>query len=422
MGGTENEKLSLISKILDTDFMDEKLTAWFGRPVKYTDYEHLGETGKGDSYLSDMFRLKIYGKTEDDEKLCVQVVLKTIPKNIARRKTFRSSEFFANEINFYAHVLPAMLEFQKSKNISEPFNSYTKVFAYAIDGENDIIALEDATIENYGNPVRQDGINLDHCKTVLKTFAKFHAISMAFRDQHPEKFEEICKHLTETYYSNKHWGWYEKFWDRLCGIAIDAVEREYPNSIYETKIKEFANKTAFPKLVDAATNSRKHGVISHGDSWTTNFLFKYDKNSTTPSDAKMIDFQLTRCASPVLDVSFFIYACTMEDLRKDHFEPLLKYYHDHLTKQIREMGTDPDKVYPWDVFMAEVKKYFYFGLGFSFESTPFIVLDPEDAFLMEQGTEASNINDFWPVQPYKKKAGVRRAAGNVKHAVDNGYI
>ncbi|XP_052754411.1 uncharacterized protein LOC113509350 [Galleria mellonella] len=413
--------LTHVSPALTNEKLSKSLTEWFGEPMAFTRWEYLSDTGKGDSYLSELIKIKIHGTTRAGASKYVQVILKNIPKSISRRLTYRSDEFFKNEINFYVKVLPALIKFQSSKSVSDPFDKYAKLFLSYSDGINDVICLEDASLENYGSAVRQEGIDYNHCKITFKVLAQFHALSFAMKDQQPEEFEKIRTEVFETYYHDRLRGWYTKFWNRISGIAIDAVEKEYPNSIYVEKIKKFAVPERYDDMIEAATNTLETGVISHGDSWTNNFLYKYV--NSTPVDAKIIDFQLSRCASPVLDVTFVIYACTTQDMRDKYYDELLKYYYQVLAKQIRELGSDPDKLYSYEVYMAEIKKYSYFGLAFSFESTPFIILAPEDAVNMEmKGDQKMNIDDVWQIKPFKTKEGRLREANNVVHCVDRGYI
>lgn len=413
--------LTGVSPLITNERLNESLTKWFGEDTTFTHWEYVGDTGKGDSYLSELIRIKIYGLNSNKESKHVQCVLKSIPKNVSRRLTFRSNEFFYNEISFYEKVLPELSKFRASKSANEPFDKCPKLIFSYVDGVHDVICLEDESIYDYGGAVRQEGIDYDHAKLSFKVLARFHAISFAMKDQKPDEFERIRKELLETYYHERLWDWYSKFWDRLRFIAIDAVEKEYPNSIYSEKVKEFAVPEIYKKMVDAATNTLDTGVISHGDCWTNNFLYKYV--NSRPVDAKIIDFQLTRCASPVLDVSFFVYACTTRELRDKHYDELIDYYYDVLSQEIRSLGSDPDKIYPKSLFMEEIKKYSYFGLGFSFESTPFIVLAPEDAVSMEMESEEKlNIDDFWQVKPFKTKETRLREANNVVHCVDRGYI
>ncbi|CAH0403474.1 unnamed protein product [Chilo suppressalis] len=412
--------LSNVSPLLTDDSLSEALTEWFQESIVFTHWEYVSETNKGDSYLSELMRIRIYGTNQNNDLKQVQVILKSIPKSLSRRLTFRSDEFFKNEINFYEKVLPELLKFQEQKALSEPFEKYAKLFLAQSDGKNDVICLEDATLQNFGSAVRQTGIDFIHCKLVFKALAKFHALSFAMKDQQPDAFNNIKDLVFETYYHERLRSWYNRFWKRISGIAIDAVEKEYPNSIYVNKIKEFAVPQRYDEMIEA-TSDTTNCVISHGDSWTNNFLFKYQDG--VPVDAKIIDFQLSRCASPVLDVVFVIYACTDKELRDGHYKELLDYYYDVLSRQIRDLGSNPDLVYSSETFWAEVKKYSYFGLAFSFESTPMIVLEPEDAVDMDmKGDNKLNIDDVWQIGPFKTREGRLREANNIVHCVDNGYI
>ncbi|OWR43359.1 uncharacterized protein LOC116773618 [Danaus plexippus] len=417
----ENFKTLLqISEALTNERISKALSERFKEPMIFTHWEYVGETGKGDSYLSEVIRIRIYGNANGITKH-VQVILKSIPKNLCRRLTYRSDEFFKNEINFYQHVLPALLEFEASKSVSEPCENFTKLFFAYSDGVNDVICLEDAGLENFVSAVRQDGIDYEHCKIILKTLAKYHSLSFAMRDQQPDDFDRLSDYIFETYYDPRLWNWYRKFFKRICGIAIDAVEKEYPNTIYVEKIKEFAVPEDRYKDMIRATRDRTNCVISHGDSWTNNFLFKYNNN--VPVATKIIDFQISRCASPVLDVCFVFSACTEQELRTKYYDKLIDYYYEVLSQRITELGSDPNRLYSYDTYMMELKKYSYFGLLFSFESTPMIILPPEDAINMEMaGDQKRDIDDFWTLPPFKTKEGRLREANNVVHCVDKGFI
>ena len=91
-----------------------------------------------------------------------------------------------------------------------------------------------------------------------------------------------------------------------------------------------------------------------GDCWGPNFLIR--DIGRNQKQALMLDFQLARCASPVIDLSFLIYACTLKSFRDQYFDEILKTYHSELSNAIRLLGSDPEKLYPWDLFMKEVKR------------------------------------------------------------------
>lgn len=86
-----------------------------------------------------MFRLQIDGERANGETFQIDTVIKSIPKNIGRRKTFRSDDFFRNEINFYEHIMKGCLDNQTKaclgKNVPKEnlFNAIPRyVYIYLI--------------------------------------------------------------------------------------------------------------------------------------------------------------------------------------------------------------------------------------------------------------------------------------------------
>lgn len=93
-------------------------------------------------------------------------------------------------------------------------------------------------------------------------------------------------------------------------------------------------------------------MISAGDCWAPNFLIR--DIGQNQKEALMLDFQLARCSSPVLDLSLLVYCCTSKPFRDQYFDDILKIYHTELSSAIKSLGSDPNKVYSWDLFKKEV--------------------------------------------------------------------
>lgn len=144
-----------ISAKFDEATLDEIIRNAGG--TKHTSYK-FGEGGKkGDSYLSRVFRICVYGvKEPEGEQLEVNVIVKGMPANLHRRRLFRSVDFFRNEIHFYTKVIPAVEVFQNSRQPKpkNPFVEFPKCYASLCDGVNDFIALEDVGFRGYRSPNR----------------------------------------------------------------------------------------------------------------------------------------------------------------------------------------------------------------------------------------------------------------------------
>ncbi|XP_034176256.1 uncharacterized protein LOC117602401 [Osmia lignaria lignaria] len=411
-------------KDVSSHFTEETLknilcTVHNGTEVNVLSWNFGQASAKGDNYLSTVNKIKVNGIV-DGKEIQVSLVVKSLPQNIGRRNTYRSVDFFHNEIIFYTQVLPKLEEFVRDKEQSQIL-CVPRHFVSVMDGKNDYITLEDVTTLGYKSIDRQNCLDQNQCMMILKTIAKFHATSFACKDQRKEEFMKAIENLDETYFSMNHWDWYKRFYERLVGIAKNALAMEYPGSEAEKKFNSYKFDELFEKAAEFC-NRKYHAtsVIIQGDCWVPNFMTR----KTNENEALMLDFQLTRCASPVLDISTFIYACTDKIVWKTQFDELLKFYHNELCKTIKLLGSNPENIYPWSTFMEEVKEQFLFGLVFATEIIPMSLLDESDIFDLDaiKDDTAVDIADIWTLSNIKSKSGRLRLADVIVHAVQKGFL
>lgn len=114
-----------------------------------------------------------------------------------------------------------------------------------------------------------------------------------------------------------------------------------PNSIYVEKMKKFVGSNMFfSHMVELVNRQTPLSVITHGDCWTNNFLYKYDGNNAIVETC-LVDFQLIRYGSPALDVANLIFCCTDKSLRQNHMKTLLQVYYKELLKSLKTLGPLP---------------------------------------------------------------------------------
>lgn len=100
-----------------------------------------------------------------------------------------------------------------------------------------------------------------------------------------------------------------------------------------------------------------------------------------------LDWQLSRYASPVLDVFFFIFSATDKSFRDRHCQNLLKLYHSTLSASIRKMGSDPEKLYSIEKFENDLKKYGPYALIFGVFIIQFCIVDQKNVMDLDEYTE-----------------------------------
>lgn len=102
--GKDTQRLAVVSKkftesilksilIEETGEKDAEVTGW--------DFREAGAVG--DSYLSTVDYITIHGNASGKD-VSTKIVVKSLPQNMGRRKTYRSTDFFYNEVKFYTEV------------------------------------------------------------------------------------------------------------------------------------------------------------------------------------------------------------------------------------------------------------------------------------------------------------------------------
>lgn len=121
-------------------------------------------------------------------------------------------------------------------------------------------------------------------------------------------------------------------------------------------------------------------------------MFKYTKDGKL-ADMKLVDFQITRAGSPVYDLSYFFYTGGNEEIF-DKLEDYLKVYHDSLSTNIRQLGSDPEKLYPFKQLQDDWKRYGVFGALFSLILVKVKLLEQKDVEKAVKDDEEADINEI----------------------------
>lgn len=79
-------------------------------------------------------------------------------------------------------------------------------------------------------------------------------------------------------------------------------------------------------------------------------------------DITFLDWQVARCGTVAIDLSYFIFCCTDAEVRK-RLPELMRIYHNQLIQRIDELGSNGQALFPFEKLEWHMKKYSKFGLG-----------------------------------------------------------
>lgn len=230
----------------------------------------------GDNFLGVIIRAILKGTRHGIANSELHLLCKLAPENKHRREAFQTSAAFARELYAYQTILPTLLRFQQEKGVkdSECFRSYPQCYATIADEESDqfLIIMEDMRPQGFTMWPKNKPIALDHSQLVMQNLGHFHGISFALKDQKPNIFEKF-KDLNDLYLRILKAPVFEVIYGKSLERVTHLITDENCKNIMMKLSKEW--KDILHDCLNS-NDARKFGIVTHGDCWNNNFLFKYN--------------------------------------------------------------------------------------------------------------------------------------------------
>ncbi|XP_068892879.1 uncharacterized protein [Tenebrio molitor] len=292
----------------------------------------------------------------------VDITVKSAPRNIKLRQFIPINALFSREVFFYNTVVTDLQEFQDEIHLKleDRFQGVPTLIAATLNEENEAIILQNAgTFEN---------------KQTIK----------------------------------------------IIQSNVDQGLKFFSDGNVTKRLKKFGEEVEFI-LENSLNESSETDVLVHGDP-SDNFLFSYEKadEHSTVSRAKLINWQLVRFGSPILDLSVFFFTnCSFDDLQ--NLPLFLKRYYQDLELYLQKYQCDINDFFPFERLEDHWKKYAKVGLALTFITLKILTAtsNRKPNANNEHLTTEEFIESF--VQPPNEEF-IRRIKDVVKYCVDNELI
>ncbi|CAG9824034.1 unnamed protein product [Phaedon cochleariae] len=384
----------------------------------FKDHQVKAITGsaKGDNYLG-----VITSVTIEDGHNKLELVLKSshvgeIRNQVPIRKAYQ------REIFVYEQVFTKFKEIQEEYHISEPFESFAKLYGTCDTESSECLVMEDLRESGYKMWNRKVPMNPEHISAVLKEYAKLHAVSFAMKEKQPEAFEDLTqsmkKHIFDEYFHDAEKT--TQFTDTVMG----SIFRTFLDDPVTTEaLKGF--KERLPDVFDEVFKQpAKEVVIDHGDGWCNNLMFQYENqlDTTSPSTVRIIDWQLSKISSPAMDLVHFFLVHSSKEVLHD-YENYLKLYHETLSKNLKEFSCDPETVFPYSTLLEHWNKVVKMGIYMAFNMMKIMLCDSEEApDLTEISDGGKNIMDVMNFTAKDTDTFNTRIKDLVEFSIENGFL
>ncbi|KAK9874577.1 hypothetical protein WA026_005410 [Henosepilachna vigintioctopunctata] len=316
--------------------------------IKEYDLEDKGRIGKGTNFLGDVLFFKV---TTKDAKKVYNLIVKTAKTSDDINGSLPIGLAYQRESFMYRVIFPEMERILTAGNLKLDY--VPRMYLACDDVEKETLILENLHHFGYRTWDRMKAMNMKHVVLVLEYLGRFHATSLAMKLREPAKFVECTKDLNsisdEFTKSSSPDMFFDHMFEHICKLlrksSRDDLAKKYEEKIGNDVRKMLLNNTSREDKL----------VISHGDLWSNNLLFQYNKNSNDPSAVCFIDFQISTLDSPAKDLSFFLYtACDKTIL--DQSESLMETYYRSLSSTMEALGCTCD-CFTYKDLLEHFKKY-----------------------------------------------------------------
>uniref|UniRef100_A0A1I8PPI3 CHK kinase-like domain-containing protein n=1 Tax=Stomoxys calcitrans TaxID=35570 RepID=A0A1I8PPI3_STOCA len=311
-------------------------------------------------------------------------ILKISPKNPSFRAHSRIADLYKREVFMYKQVFSQFkqlqAECQEHQDNSYQFDNVPELLFTCLDVEDEFLILEDLSQSGFKQNQRTEMPTYELASATFRSIAKFHAMSFVLQAKKPQQFKEFVQQMDDNLFTEDiepitvEFG---KKYIRKTRVMLQQSEVKSQSTAVAKQIKGLQKlEDNFKRVCLQSVNGQliaPYAVICHGDFWNNNMLYGNRNNAEQTTSAKLIDFQLSRYASPILDLVHYLYTSTEGDLRKKYFEELLDTYFEHLKAHISYHNLIIDDIYPKKIFMQQLKDYGIYGFCMAAFSIPFFI-------------------------------------------------
>ncbi|XP_046401570.1 uncharacterized protein LOC124167634 [Ischnura elegans] len=335
------------------------------------DVEVKRATAGVEGFLSLVLRVRASYKVGDDPEIRSKTMfVKCLPKDEFQLNIVKMTNVFVREGVFYDKALPLLNKAAAGKvDVSIP-----RCYHASYGGTADTIYLEDLAESDYttvGKRQVAKGLDWEHARLLAKKMGLFHALGIA-----AEKFlPEGKKSWSDAFsvFGEEPLYYEQKPGDPLVpfkGLADTGNEIVVEVAKTMTGVaKEAADTGKLQCIIDRIwpivckllqPNQAGHNVLSHGDCWVNNVMFRYevnDQGTKIPVNLKFIDMQNVKYCHPSIDLLYLIHLSTRKSFRNKYYDDVIAEYFSSLEETLETVDFGPPP-FTLEEFSRELKEIY----------------------------------------------------------------
>ncbi|CAG0921086.1 unnamed protein product [Notodromas monacha] len=390
-----------------------------------------------DGFLSRMQRISVTARKkkdandtegDSDSEKRFSLLAKLYPPGELHKKLVRNMRAFEREIHVLHDYTNLVLEQQVVEPKIRP--SFAKLFFQEIGLEASCLVMEDLKEIGFRMNDKRLGMDLAHATLCVRAEAVYAATGFNAKQRmgNEQYLLRNAPLLLEVFSKN-----FEQMMDNAIfpGTITFAKGQNRPDLVQ--RLEDYVKRVKSP-FVRLMAGIHRHGeltVMSHGDCWNNNYMFRYEKNEKgkeVPVEVKILDLQISRYTHITGDLASVLLANVPNEVRKNCLNHLLLEYYVTFMSTVKKMETPwPNKAaYTFDAFLKDMESAWEMGFLVSSWLLPMILSSDEELPNFDDMKE-EQFEEFFDDHAEKMHRGVNEIAadrimGLLEFAVQKGII
>lgn len=244
-------------KILDTPNSSEDFSIQFSN------------NNKGEGFVGDVIFVVLFNKNSQEKQYLTIKQQKLTDGNIIDWP----NGAFDNEILFYDQIWPTI--FQRYHEKTGKSLKFVPQCMGTAKNEVKRIAMKDLKTEHFQIFEKTKAFDENHLRLIFNTYGIFHGISMALNEENEHKWCIITKDIQNIWQKSLKSGEIMgKYLQLTVSQALKFFDPIKEKCIVDKLLEYEENGT--DQLCRLFNQDSVYRVITHGDCWSNNFMFKYD--------------------------------------------------------------------------------------------------------------------------------------------------
>ncbi|XP_046987565.1 uncharacterized protein LOC124589926 [Schistocerca americana] len=319
---------------------------------------------EGVGYTSLLFRVTVLLKGEDNEEEAKKesLLVKTVLDFGPMKELMENCQVFRIETQMLHEVLPQIHKILASLE-GEDFQLLTARCYDWGQQPADFLVLEDLSTAGFRMAEGGRPLDYQHCKMVLRAYARLHAASAFLLDKQPH-YKSVF--ASSAFTDKRTQDYFRSIGSKIMSALADELNKCPGYEKYSEKFRGFIDRygDSIFELFERMKEETKLHVLVHGDCWKNNVMFKYVEGAL--SDVRLVDFQVSYVTSPASDLQYFLYANASEGVHRHHMDDLLCEYHNTLSGILRCLGMQQEaEVFTLEELKRDMDRCLVMGFLFS---------------------------------------------------------